>query len=1031
MPTPFSAEDLRALFEPRTLTRGRSLVLLGAVEVALSGPSITAAVADGGLRRTATLTPSPRGNRVGFGTRCSCRQVACAHMAAAGLAALDRFPALRRSPPAGGLDAAAVAERPRRLVFEVSAASPPIACTVTTMTLDETTGRTEGAAPAVVAKDPAQSADARAAAELLNGPVTNVSPERLDEVVNALLQSGHARWGATLHRMVPGPPRSFESGVPPALPAKSAVMLGTEGNWYVDGSTGAVGQARFRPPTAKPAAKPARGRKREPIPLPALQSDSVIVERTATPVLQLTKRHGPDEAGTIALLDTLTLDFDYAGEKGGHGVAEGGDERQFVRVAGPKGPEFVRRDPVAEAASAQVLADYGFVQLRVSDGAGKGRRVHVLRGLDAAEQWHRFLAERMPELQAEGWRCTVDSGFGPRVAKSVGGFDARVSDAERGSFSLDLGIEVDGVRVALLPILMRLMERGPEALRTLGDELVTSLEDGRVVRLPAERVRRLMAVVGDLMEAAATRTDSALVLPSGEAPAMLDLEELLTTRWQDAAEVAATVERFRDLPEMTEVPPPPGFTVSLRPYQQHGLSWLQHLRSHALGGFLADEMGLGKTAQTIAHICTEHEAGRLDRPVLVVMPTSLVANWQAELERFAPHLSVAVLHGQGREARRAQLDGTAVVLTTYAVLARDAEPMREIPWHMVVLDEAQAIKSPDAKATRAVCQLEARHRVCLSGTPIENNLDELWSQFAFLQPGLLGDRKSFTKRFRSPIEKEGDPLRRSQLTRRIRPFILRRTKAEVATELPPKETILRHINLGADQRELYDTIRATLHDSVRDQLSELGPNQGRFVVLNALLKLRQACCDPRLVKLASGQSEAASAKLDTLMEMIGGMLPEGRRILVFSQFTSMLDLIKPRLVEAGHKFVELRGDTRDRAEPVRAFQAEEVPLFLISLKAGGRGLNLTAADTVIHYDPWWNPAVEDQASDRAHRIGQKRSVFIYKLIAADTVEERIIHLQQRKAELAGLAFDAEVEAAGLDAEDLEFLLSAETQRRAA
>ena len=391
-----------------------------------------------------------------------------------------------------------------------------------------------------------------------------------------------------------------------------------------------------------------------------------------------------------------------------------------------------------------------------------------------------------------------------------------------------------------------------------------------------------------------------------------------------------------------------------------------------------------------------------------------------------------MLHGQGREARRAQLDGIHVVLTTYAVLARDAEPMREIAWHMIVLDEAQAIKSPDAKATRAVCQLEARHRVCLSGTPIENNLDELWSQFAFLQPGLLGDRRSpspsgSARRSR----RRGTRCAARQLSRRIRPFILRRTKAEVATELPPKETILRHINMGPEQRELYDTIRATLHDSVRDQLSELGPNQGRFVVLNALLKLRQACCDPRLVKLASGPSEAASAKLDTLMEMIAGMLPEGRRILIFSQFTSMLDLIKPRLTEAGHAFVELRGDTRDRAEPVRSFQAGEVPLFLISLKAGGRGLNLTAADTVIHYDPWWNPAVEDQASDRAHRIGQKRSVFIYKLIAADTVEERIIQLQQRKAELAGLAFDAEVEAAGLDAEDLEFLLAAETQKRAA
>ena len=486
MPTPFSAEDLRALFEPRTLTRARSLVLLGAVEVALSGASITAAVADAGLRRTATLTPSPRGGRVGFGTRCTCRQVACAHLAAAGLAALDRFPALRRATPAAGLDVPAAGMPERTVVFELAAASPPHACTVTTLLLDESSGRTEDTSPGTIASNEALPADTRAAAALLDGPVTTIEPDRLSDVVNALLQSGQARWGGTRRRLLPGPPRSFEQGKPPALPPRSAVLLGTEGHWYVDASTGAAGQARFRVATAQ--AKPARGRKREAIPLPALQSDSVIVERTATPVLQLTKRYGPDEAGAMALLDTLTLDFDYAGEKGGNGLAEGGDERQFVRIAGPRGPEFVRRDPAAEAASAQLLADEGFVQLRVADGsAGKGRRVHVLRGLDAAEQWHRFLAQRMPELQAEGWRCTVDAGFGPRVAKTVGGFDARVSDAERGSFSLDLGIEVDGVRVALLPILTRLMERGPDALRTLGDELVTSLEDGRVVRLPADR----------------------------------------------------------------------------------------------------------------------------------------------------------------------------------------------------------------------------------------------------------------------------------------------------------------------------------------------------------------------------------------------------------------------------------------------------------------------------------------------------------------------------------------------------------------
>jgi SNF2 family DNA or RNA helicase len=450
-----------------------------------------------------------------------------------------------------------------------------------------------------------------------------------------------------------------------------------------------------------------------------------------------------------------------------------------------------------------------------------------------------------------------------------------------------------------------------------------------------------------------------------------------------------------------------------------------------MGAFLADDMGLGKTAQTIAHIAVEHAAGRLDRPALVVVPTSLVANWTAELAKFAPHLSVAVLHGLDRHERREQLGGTHVVVTTYTVLTRDIEDMKRLPWHIVVLDETQAIKSPDAKATRAVCQLDTRHRLCLSGTPIENNLDDLWSQFAFLMPGLLGDRKGFTKRFRTPIEKKGDETRRLQLVRRIRPFIMRRTKSEVATELPPKHTVLRRITLASDQRELYETIRATLYDKVREQVAERSLAQSRIVVLDALLKLRQACCDPRLVKLPSARLVESSSKLDDLLAMIGEMIPEGRRILLFSQFTSMLDLIKPRLVADGIAFTELRGDTRDRGEKVREFESGEVPLFLISLKAGGRGLNLTSADTVIHYDPWWNPAVEDQASDRAHRIGQTKSVFVYKMIAADTVEERILELQQRKAELANIAFDEAGELADLDFNDIDYLFGANPEREAA
>jgi SNF2 family DNA or RNA helicase len=271
---------------------------------------------------------------------------------------------------------------------------------------------------------------------------------------------------------------------------------------------------------------------------------------------------------------------------------------------------------------------------------------------------------------------------------------------------------------------------------------------------------------------------------------------------------------------------------------------------------------------------------------------------------------------------------------------------------------------------------------------------------------------------------------RAQLVQRINPFILRRTKSEVATELPPKHTILRRITLAPDQRELYETIRGTLYETVREQMAERTLAQSRIIVLDALLKLRQACCDPRLVKLGNTRGTESSAKLDDLMEMIGELIPEGRRILLFSQFTSMLDLIKPRLVEAGVPYVELRGDTRDRAAPVRAFEAGEVPLFLISLKAGGRGLNLTSADTVIHYDPWWNPAVENQASDRAHRIGQTKSVFVYKLIAMDTVEERILELQQRKAELASIAF-SEAGSTVFDAADIDFLFGQDPEREAA
>ena len=1024
MPTPFSSEDLGRAFDARTLTRGRSLVLLGGVEVRLAEDVITASVTDAGTVRTATLMPALRARRVVFDSRCTCQHTACVHLAAAALAALDRFPVLRKPEPRGlfGALAAAPVQEPRRLVFDVAPGEPPTACLVSARLVGERSGAAEPTTPRRIMTNPAAGDTSRAIGRLLGGgeaTQTPVTAAALGDVLAALLASGQARWAATGKRLIPGEPRIFDANSPPALPSKSAVLLGAEGPWYVDAASGMVGRVQLRrAPRPRPPPVQQRARRPDPVIVKAAASEQVIVERPVTPVIQLTRLECPDDFGRLTRIDALTLDFDYGGA-----VVEGHDERQFVRVDGPGGPAFVRRNPEAEAAALEALRQDGFLQMRVSDGrSAKGRRVLVFRGPDAGENWHRFVALRVPALQSLGWRSLIEGEFGPRLASVVGECDIRVGDAGPGSFSLEMGIEIDGVRQPLLPILTRLVERGGmAAAQVVGDELITSLPDGRVVKLPAARIGPLLAIIGDLIEAAGRLTEDVLILPEGEAAAVLELEDLLPTRWENAAAIEAYAERFRGEPEIAPVVVPPTFTATLRPYQQHGVDWLQHLAGHGLSGFLADEMGLGKTAQTIAHLVVEQEAGRLDRPALIVVPTSLITNWTAELARFAPQLRVVVLHGLDRHHKREALGAAHVAITTYTVLSRDIEEMREVPWHLVVLDEAQAIKSPDAKATRAVCQLDTRHRLCLSGTPIENNLEELWSQFAFLMPGLLGERRSFTRRFRTPIEKRGDEVRRTQLVRRIRPFILRRTKAEVATELPPKHTILRRITLAPSQREIYETIRGTLHDKVRAQIAEHSLAASRIVVLDALLKLRQVCCDPRLVKLPTAQQADTSAKLDDLLEMLGEMIPEGRRVLLFSQFTSMLDLIKPRLEAAGIRFVELRGNTRDRAEPVRAFQACEVPLFLISLKAGGRGLNLTAADTVIHYDPWWNPAVEDQASDRAHRIGQTKSVFVYKLIAADTVEERIVALQERKAELAGIAFDEVGDMARLDFDDIDFL----------
>ncbi len=406
--------------------------------------------------------------------------------------------------------------------------------------------------------------------------------------------------------------------------------------------------------------------------------------------------------------------------------------------------------------------------------------------------------------------------------------------------------------------------------------------------------------------------------------------------------------------------------------------------------------------------------GRLDKPALIVAPVSVLGNWQREIRRFTPGLSAVTLQGAKRRRLFASLDTVDVVIIGYASLLFDAE-LLEREYSVVILDEAQTIKNPHAKVSVAARTLRAQQRLCLTGTPMENHLGDLWSLFDFVRPGLLGTEREFLRQYRTPIENGGNTRRAAALKKRIGPFLLRRTKDAVAPELPRKTEIIESIVMEEPQRDLYDGIRLSMHRRVREAIAEHGLARSRITLLDALLKLRQVCCDPRLLGAASDKRASAvqgpdvaasSAKLDWLATALPELIADGRRILLFSQFTSMLALIETLVGELGIPYCQLTGDTQGRAGVIERFQAGAVPLFLLSLKAGGAGLNLTAADTVIHYDPWWNPAVERQATDRAHRIGQDKPVFVYKLITQATVEEKIVELQADKQALLTQLYDA-------------------------
>ena len=573
-------------------------------------------------------------------------------------------------------------------------------------------------------------------------------------------------------------------------------------------------------------------------------------------------------------------------------------------------------------------------------------------------------------------------------------------------FDLSLGIDVQGKRINILPALPALIEQ----LRLLGGgslsqdiELPESMfiphGDGWL-KLPTAPLKPWLSALLELLDGSQNLKGDSLRLSRMEA---LRLAASLGegSVWQGTKGLQALLAQLRGGANgLAPVLQPEGLKAEMRPYQLQGLSWLQFLRQQGLAGVLADDMGLGKTLQTLAHILMEKEAGRLQHPVLIIAPVSLMGNWRREAEKFTPSLRVLILHGSERHEAALEIAQSDIVLTPYSLLSRDKERWMAQQWAMVVLDEAQNIKNAATDAAQVAYELPAQQRLCLSGTPMENHLGELWSLFHFLMPGFLGSAKRFKELYRTPIEKHGDSEVLASLSRRVTPFILRRTKKQVLSDLPDKIETLSAVSLEGKQADLYETIRLATEQSVREALASKGLARSQIQVLDALLKLRQVCCDPRLVPLPAAKAVKQSAKLDLLMELLPEMLAEGRRILLFSQFTSMLELIEQELASRKLSWVKLTGQSKNRDDIIDQFTSGKVSLFLISLKAGGVGLNLPQADAVIHYDPWWNPAVENQATDRAHRIGQTSQVFVYKLIASGTIEERMLKLQERKAQLA-------------------------------
>lgn len=621
-----------------------------------------------------------------------------------------------------------------------------------------------------------------------------------------------------------------------------------------------------------------------------------------------------------------------------------------------------------------------------------------------------FLLDFYPML-VEGYRVFGEQNltrYKVRIAKPEIVAEVK-SDEENKWFDLDLAVQYDDQKVPI-DVIWQAWSQGKRYVQ---------LKDGSYTSLPESWLKRLghkLAALGYDPDKPPQKTFQQYEIPA------LDvlLDELPQAR-TDAYYVKLR-EKINNFKQIRQIPPPRGLNATLRPYQVQGLSYLNFLSEYGFGGILADEMGLGKTIQTLSFLQSIKERGSKGA-CLIVVPTSVLPNWEREAAKFVPNLSRLTIYGAKRDDLFIQIKNSDLIITTYALLRRDLEELTKYRYRVVILDEAQNIKNPNTITARSVRKIDADLRLCLSGTPIENNLFELWSLFEFLMPGFLGSQHSFQRGIVKPI-KDGDEETLNYLRSRVKPFILRRTKSEVAKDLPPKIETTHYCDLIDEQRDLYNALARRLKEQVLRDVEEKGMAKSQMSILDALLKLRQICCHPRLLKLdmPGVSTNLPSGKFDAFKDLATDIVEGGHKVLVFSQFVQMLHIIRSWLQIKEMPYAYLDGSSKDRFAQVDRFNEDpSIPIFLISLKAGGTGLNLTAADYVIHYDPWWNPAVENQATDRTHRIGQKRQVFAYKMICQNTVEEKILKLQEQKKGVAEAIIPGQAAMKNLTRDDLEML----------